>query len=206
MTATTPEGAAARAKAQLRAERLAARRAVPTMIWQEWDEQRVARVLEQLTDVGTIATYLSMPAGGSRPEPGTLALTEALWRRGQRVLAPVLSPTADGARHEPDWARYEGPDRLRDGLWGIPEPTGPALGAAALAQADVVLCSAMAVTLDGRRLGVGGGWFDRALAFARPDALLVALVTDDDVVDALPTEPHDRTIDVIVTPTRKLHA
>ncbi len=64
----------------------------------------------------------------------------------------------------------------------------------------------MAVTLDGRRLGVGGGWFDRALAFARPDALLVALVTDDDVVDALPTEPHDRTIDVIVTPTRTLHA
>lgn len=206
MTATTPEGAAARAKAQLRAERLAARRAVPTMIWQEWDERRDARVLEQLTDVGTIATYLSMPAGGSRPEPGTLALTEALWRRGHLVLAPVLSPTAHGARHDPDWARYEGPARLRDGLWGIPEPTGPALGARALAQADVVLCSAMAVTLDGRRLGVGGGWFDRALAFARPDALLVALVTDDDVVDALPTEPHDRTIDVIVTPTRTLHA
>lgn len=206
MTATTPEGAAARAKAQLRAERLAARRAVPTMIWQEWDEQRDARVLEQLTDVGTIATYLSMPAGGSRPEPGTLAVTEALWRRGHLVLAPVLSPTADGVRHDPDWARYEGPDRLRDGLWGIPEPTGPALGAAALAQADVVLCSAMAVTLDGRRLGVGGGWFDRALAFTRPDTLLIALVTDDDVVDALPTEPHDRTIDVIVTPTRTLHA
>ena len=59
---------------------------------------------------------------------------------------------------------------------------------------------ALAVAADGARLGRGGGYYDRALAHARPAALLLALVFDDELVDRLPTGPHDRRVDVVLSP------
>ena len=54
----------------------------------------------------------------------------------------------------------------------------------------------------GRRpAGRGGGYYDRALAHARAGATVVALVFDDEFVDDLPAEPHDRRVDAVVTPS-----
>ena len=71
-----------------------------------------------------------------------------------------------------------------------------------LSKADLVLCSGLAATRDGRRLGVGGGWYDRALRAARPGVPAWILLDDADIVDDLPTEPHDRRVDAIVTQSR----
>ena len=60
---------------------------------------------------------------------------------------------------------------------------------------------ALAVARNGIRLGRGGGYYDRALQHARPGAVLVALVFDDEFVDELPTEPHDRRVTAVVTPS-----
>lgn len=150
----------------------------------------------------TVALYLSIT-----PEPGTLELISWLSACEATVLLPVLGARADGTpRREPDWAVYAGPDLLRPGLWGIPEPSTPALGARGLAAAEVVICSALAGTVSGKRLGMGGGWFDRAFAYAAEDAVLVALMNDDEVLPDLPTEPWDRRVDVIATPTRLIRA
>lgn len=167
------------------------------------DRERTALVLRLLLEVepSTIALYVSLPPHASRPEPGTLELATALWTLGHRILAPVLSATEQGPRHDPDWAWFTGPGNLRPGLWGIPEPTGEALGAEALGQADLVLCSGLAGTRDGRRLGVGGGWFDRALAHRRPGTPAWLLLNDDELLDELPTEPHDQRVDALVLPT-----
>ena len=54
---------------------------------------------------------------------------------------------------------------------------------------------------DGVRLGRGGGYYDRALRHARPGAVLVAVVFDDEFVDGLPAEPHDRRVGAVVTPS-----
>jgi 5-formyltetrahydrofolate cyclo-ligase len=87
----------------------------------------------------------------------------------------------------------------------LAEPAGRRLGPDAIARADVLVVPALAVDRAGRRLGQGGGSFDRALARARPDALVVALVHDDEVSSGpLPVEPHDRAVDVVVTPERVL--
>jgi 5-formyltetrahydrofolate cyclo-ligase len=86
------------------------------------------------------------------------------------------------------------------------------LGAEALANADVILVPALAVDTRGYRVGLGGGWYDRALKHARPDAVTVGLVYPDEVYDAttrpLPNEPHDIPLDIIATtedwqPTRQ---
>lgn len=165
------------------------------------DRDRAALVQKFLGDSAnglTVACYVSVA-----PEPGTLELIGWLAASGATVLLPVLGKYADGSpRRDPDWAPYAGPDQLRMGLWGIPEPTTEALGAEGLAEARVVICSGLAGTEDGKRLGMGGGWYDRALGDADPNAVLVMLLNDDEIMPDLPTQPWDRRVDVIATPTR----
>jgi 5-formyltetrahydrofolate cyclo-ligase len=145
--------------------------------------------MPELRTAATVAAYVSTAA-----EPGTLPLRAALRERGIRVLLPVLQ-----ADDDLDWAVDDGP--LEPGRRPtIAEPTGARLGADAIREAAVVVCPAAAVALDGTRLGHGGGSYDRALA--RTEALVVALVHDDELVEALPHEPHDRPVDVAVTPSR----
>ena len=48
------------------------------------------------------------------------------------------------------------------------------------------------------RLGLGGGYYDRFLP--KTDAKKVALAYDFQLVESLPTEPHDAKIDAILTP------
>ena len=140
----------------------------------------------------TVATYLSVGA-----EPPTSAVIERWHARGLAVLLPVVLADLDL-----DWALDDG-TRRPSALRRVDEPAGPPLGPDAVARADVLVVPALAVDLAGRRLGQGGGSFDRALVRARPDALVVALLHDDEVsTEPLPAEPHDRPVDVIVTPDR----
>jgi 5-formyltetrahydrofolate cyclo-ligase len=59
---------------------------------------------------------------------------------------------------------------------------------------------ALAVDRAGVRLGRGAGFYDRTLPLASPAALLVAVVRDDEIVDRLPTEPHDVPVTHALTP------
>jgi 5-formyltetrahydrofolate cyclo-ligase len=139
-----------------------------------------------------VAAYASRPG-----EPDTAALLEYLRLAEVRVLLPVLRP-------EPSWAWYTGPDGLVPGPLGIPAPSGPALGADALAEADWVWLPGLAGTPDGRRLGTGGGWYDRALGWASPSARLGMLLYDDEVLDELPTDHWDRPVHLLVTERRRI--
>ena len=67
------------------------------------------------------------------------------------------------------------------------------------AAVDVVIVPGVAFTPDGARLGQGGGWYDRFLAKVRPDCTSIGVGFDLQVVDVLPTEPHDVRLDSIVT-------
>jgi len=85
---------------------------------------------------------------------------------------------------------------LRGSPLGVAEPTGPA---APLASLDVAVVPGVAFTADGARLGRGGGHYDRLLAALRPDARSVGVTVEALLVPALPTEAHDRAVDVVVT-------
>ncbi|MCW3158903.1 5-formyltetrahydrofolate cyclo-ligase [Micropruina sonneratiae] len=161
---------------------------------------RTARALQVAAGHDVVAAYLSLPG-----EPDTSALIEALAGAGVRVLLPVLGRRADGrVRREPDWAEYAGTELLRIGHAGIAEPTTPALGADAVAGASLIWCAGLAASPTGDRLGTGGGWYDRALGHAAPDAVVGVLLRDSEVLDAVPTEPFDRPVTVIVTDARTL--
>src|SRR3954470_14132179 len=170
-------------KAGLRTRLLAARAELSA-------EQRTAAgraVRDALLDrpevqmAGTIAAYYSVGT-----EPDTRGLVYALWKRGSYVLLPLLRPDGDL-----DWASYEGPDSLVAGPRGLRDPGEPPRGVDAVARADVVLVPALAVDGAGRRLGRGGGSYDRALARVGPLVPLIALIYDDELVEQVPAEGHD---------------
>ena len=69
-----------------------------------------------------------------------------------------------------------------------------------IAQAELILVPALAVDRRGVRLGRGAGYYDRTLGAAGPNARLVAVVRDDELVDRLPEEPHDLRMGWALTP------
>ena len=186
----TPEHGVAAAKAALRAEVLGRRRARSPQDREAASAGLTRALLRGLTGVRTFAAYVP-----EDDEPGHGRLPAAFTQLGARVLLPV---TPGGGR-ELGWAVDTG--RLGPGRSGPLEPLGPRLGATAVGTADIVVVPALAVARNGIRLGRGGGYFDRALTYARPDAVVVALVFDDEFVDELPTEPHDHPVTVVVTPS-----
>jgi 5-formyltetrahydrofolate cyclo-ligase len=136
----------------------------------------------------TIAAFV-----GVRGEPPTLPLLDALRASGATILLPILRADMDL-----EWAQYAGAEALVDGRLGMREPAGPSLGRSAVAAADLVLTPALAVDDHGRRLGQGGGSYDRSLP--RATGRVVAIVFDEEVLDEIPTEPHDRPVDGRLTP------
>ncbi|MGQ0574145.1 MAG: 5-formyltetrahydrofolate cyclo-ligase [Pseudonocardia sp.] len=123
-------------------------------------------------------------------EPAWASGLDGLRAAGHEVLLPVV-PARSGPL---DWARYEGPDALGPGPVGLREPVGPRLGAPAIGGAALVLVPALAADPRGVRLGQGGGYYDMTLPLAAPDARLVVILNDEELVDELPTEQHDRRV------------
>jgi 5-formyltetrahydrofolate cyclo-ligase len=64
---------------------------------------------------------------------------------------------------------------------------------------DVVVVPGLAFTADGRRLGQGGGHYDRFLPRLRPDCLTIGAAFAEQLVDDLPTEDHDARVALVVT-------
>lgn len=72
---------------------------------------------------------------------------------------------------------------------------------APLIEPQVVFCPLLGFSTQGGRIGYGAGHFDRYLA-EHPPRLAIGLAWDCQLVDDLPTEPHDVPLHAIVTPTR----
>jgi 5-formyltetrahydrofolate cyclo-ligase len=185
-----PDPAAAADKAPLRESFLARRRARPKAARASAAAAVTTALLRGLAGARTLAAFVP-----EETEPGYGRLPAAYTQLGARVLLPVVPQEG----RQLTWAVDTG--RLGPGRFGLLEPLGPRLGPTAIGAADVVVVPALAVARDGIRLGRGGGYYDRALAHARPDAVLVALVFDDELVDELPAEAHDRRVTAVVTPS-----
>ena len=69
-----------------------------------------------------------------------------------------------------------------------------------MAGVGALLVPALAVDRAGRRLGQGGGWYDRMLPLRGEGVLAFALLHPDELVEGpLPTEDHDERVDAVVT-------
>lgn len=178
-------------KPVLRERILAARRAVPAQVRRSEAAALQTHLEATVRPGATVCAYV--PVGS---EPGSLAMLDALDTAGVRVLLPVAR-----ADEPMRWGVYA-PDRLVAAPFGLREPAPPWQEPEAIRTASVVLVPALAVDRHGVRLGRGAGFYDRALPLADPAARLIAVVRDDELVDALPAEPHDVPMTDALTPGR----
>lgn len=88
-------------------------------------------------------------------------------------------------------------DDLVEGPMKIMQP----LGSAQEVSPDILLVPLLAFDGRGFRLGYGGGYYDRALAFLRAQkkVMAIGLAFAGQMVDQIPTEPHDAPLDAILT-------
>ena len=117
-----------------------------------------------------------------------------------------------------EFALHQPGDRFEPGAFGIPEPVGGEV--VALADHDVVLVPLVAFDAEGRRVGNGKGFYDRALAglaaglpdpdpdagargrseaASQPRPVLIGVAHSFQQVDEAPCHPWDMALDAVVT-------
>jgi len=172
-------------KAELRVALVTARRNVTQAGRRAEANALAAHVANLVTGTDTVCAYV--PVG---TEPGSVAMLDAAVGAGARVLLPVARTDTDGAALPLRWGVYR-PNTLVAASFGLREPPDPHLPAATIAEADAILVPALAVDRRGVRLGRGAGFYDRSLPLAAPTARRIAIVRDDELLEHVPSEPHD---------------
>ena len=178
---------------------LRARRRVLTPVDQGRAAQRLAAHLASLRYfrlARRVALYL--PNDG---EIDPVQVMGRLWRMGRRVYLPVLSRL----KHDRLWfAPYDPGTPLRANRFGILEPALPARHWVRAPGLDLVLMPLVAFDAGGNRLGMGGGFYDKSLAFLRHRGAwhkpqLVGLAHEFQRVAALAPQPWDVPLHAVVT-------
>lgn len=116
--------------------------------------------------------------------------------RGHLIALPWFADRTAPMRFR-RWDNPHGAADLVAGPFAAPQPPE----SAEEIEPAVVFVPLLGFTGSGHRLGQGGGHYDRWFA-DHADALAIGLAWDCQLQSALPVEPHDRTLNAVVTPTR----
>lgn len=106
----------------------------------------------------------------------------------------LLYPAVVGSKME--FRRVRHLDDLVPGRFGILEPRGEVWEPK---QADLIVVPGVAFDRSGRRIGYGKGFYDKALHQLEGSGRLVAFCYQFQLVEEIAGEPHDVTMDLIVT-------
>lgn len=90
---------------------------------------------------------------------------------------------------------------LEESRYGIMEP--PLIFENIMNDVDFAIVPGLAFTEDGIRMGYGGGFYDKF--FANSFATLCAICFDEQITKELPSEPHDRRMDIIISDARSIY-
>jgi 5-formyltetrahydrofolate cyclo-ligase len=183
------------AKRALRERILAARDALDRHTRTEDSAAIAAHVAGLASFRSAACIVLTLPF---RSEWDTRALLHDALARG----ADVALPRVNEATRMIELHRVR--DALADvatGYRGIPEPLA-SLPRVEPSDVDWILVPGVAFDLRGRRLGYGGGYYDRLLPLLPPRASRIAGAFELQLVESLPAAPHDLAVNAIATPTR----
>jgi 5-formyltetrahydrofolate cyclo-ligase len=122
----------------------------------------------------------------------------AAWRRGREVFLPVV------VGNELRFAPFTTDSLLAGNRFGIPEPACSVEEWRGAREMDVIFAPLLGFDADGFRLGMGGGYYDRTLAFlaqrrhfGRPHFIGLAYAFQQ--ISGVPHEKHDVKLEAVVT-------
>lgn len=126
----------------------------------------------------------------------------SLWQRRVAVYLPVLHPVYKGHL---SFVRFTPTSRMQPNRYGISEPVYRHQSRIAARFLDVIAMPLVAFDDEGNRLGMGGGYYDRSLAFTRSQGksvFLIGCAHECQRFQKLPIEPWDIPLNAIATDTR----
>lgn len=174
-------------RAALRSEMRRRRRGLPGV-------RRRLAVQAILRHLGRLPAYirarrvgLYWPADG---EPDVRGIAVHARARGKRLYLPVVRRAG-----RMGFAAWPSNARLRRNRFGIPEPVGRTIAAARI---DLLVIPLVAFDLQGNRLGMGGGYYDRALA-GRRRPVLAGVAFACQQATSIPAKPWDVPLDYVIT-------
>jgi 5-formyltetrahydrofolate cyclo-ligase len=184
---------------ELRRQLRARRRAIPDAERRNADRSILASLhsLRILQPGRRVGVFLGMPG-----EVDLRPCFGPAWRRGVRLFVPHIVSTRDGSMV---FVPLE-PDALLIGnAFGIAEPACGSRGRIPVRHLDTILVPLVGFDSHGHRLGMGAGYYDRALRprldrsqpFRRPRLIGVAYAIQQ--VEQLEPAPWDVALDLIVT-------
>lgn len=175
-------------KQRLRNELRKERKAIPSEIRQPLDDGIFQNFVQSpwYSDADTLLLYVS--CGG---EPDTIGLIPRALQDGKKVALPKC--TAAGCM---EFLRIQSMDELAPGAYGILEPVS--CQKISITEKTVCVVPGVAFTPDGRRLGQGGGYYDRFLQ-DNPSVRTIGLCYQRMLLPDLPCEPHDKCVDAVIT-------
>jgi 5-formyltetrahydrofolate cyclo-ligase len=182
-------------KARLRREVRAKRGAMSVAEAGQASRRAVRRLwsLPFLARARSVAMYL--PIAG---ELDCTPLAIQAWDRGRSVFLPVIS----GARLR--FAPLYPGAELRANRLGIMEPAVHARRLRSARELEVIVVPLVAFDEWGHRLGMGGGYYDRTLAFRKQRSSVrrphfVGVAFEIQKLEVVPVEEWDVRLDVVVT-------
>ncbi|MEO6784600.1 MAG: 5-formyltetrahydrofolate cyclo-ligase [Chthoniobacteraceae bacterium] len=137
-------------------------------------------------DARTVAIFAPQPR-----EPDV----ELLWMLGDGKAFAYPRVTEDRL----DLFRVASLHELAPGTFGVREPVADIAHAVAPETLGLILVPGVAFTADGARLGRGGGFYDRLLAWLAPHTSKIGVCFDSQILHELPVEAHDQHVDFIAT-------
>lgn len=153
-------------------------------------EKHVLRFIA-LKKINAVYSYISYPS-----EVSTFPLLKKLLSEGKEIFAPRI----DTKTKQMKFHRIHNVTRhLQKGTYESMEPRHPDNKETFPQKEDLVLVPGAAFDKRGYRIGYGKGYYDRYLNSINKKALAVGLCCHDFFVDQLPSERHDRRVQVVVT-------
>ena len=147
-----------------------------------------ADVREAVAGRRTFAVYLASPE-----EIDLSTLVARLWDAGCNVAVPAWRNGGYVL------VRYTPGSSLVCGPMNILEPPETLNELIPADEPSVWVVPGLAFSCDGARLGYGGGWYDRFLAEASPEAVTLGIAYRFQIADNLPQESHDITLTGVVS-------
>ena len=135
------------------------------------------------------STVCLFAAHGTEPD------VDLLWRdaAGKRICYPRVEGK------DLELVAVSGPEALAVSKWNLREPARSGAGGVPLSKIDLVLVPGLAFARDGRRLGRGGGFYDRLLCQPSLKARRIGVCFEVQVLENVPLDKHDQRVDEVVT-------
>lgn len=153
-------------------------------------DRAIGEALLALPEVAAAESLLVYKSFGTEADTG--AVLAALCDAGKRVFLPRVENGKMVA------VLYTEP--LVRGAFGIEEPCGEPFAGVP----DVCVVPLLAADRQFRRLGYGGGYYDRYFARTGAGTFKVGICYDAQLIKTIPAEAHDVLMDAIVTDRRVL--